>query len=184
MSRFENVPHNWTFLGKSEILVAAPRTGTVTWTGGFRNLWVRYFIAGSAVSGVARILPGPTAGPNEAGLLCANSIIENSTLTTTSVSVSGWIVNGAANTHTRFGDQFIFNQQNLAKRMWGRGPSAVNPPVATTAPIQFSVAGHFVDTTNLINSFSLVNYTLITGNVIGSNFNVGTYISVWGRNDE
>jgi len=171
---------NWAFLGRGTS-GAAVRTGVVVWAGTYTQLMVEYFIAGYAGAGVGRILCGNTA-PNEAATDCCTALIEGVTLTSTSVSVTGWptAVNTAA--AARYGVMFIDNQATFVKRMIGNGQYAGTAP--TTVPTMIQHAGMYNNSATSIQQMSFVSFATVTTNVIGAAFTTGTYFNVWGRNND
>lgn len=172
---------NWQFLGQGITAVSAVRTNTVVWTGAYAQLMVEYYISGYAGNGIGRILCGNTA-PNEAATDCCSGLIEGVTLTTTSVSVSGWPTAVNVANAQRYGVMFITNQATQVKRMVGNGQYAGTAP--TVAPTMIQHAGMYNNTSTLIQQMSFVSYATITTNTLGTNFTGGTYFNVWGRNND
>ena len=85
----------------------------------------------------------------------------------------------------RYGWMFINNQMAFAKSMRGIGMHDALLPVASAVPTQMSFAGTYVNVAALIQSAKLVNYDAITGNVVSAKtFNAGTYLNVWGKNND
>lgn len=173
---------NWAFLGQATASNAV-RTGTITWTGTFKQLWFEYFISGYSGSAIGRLIVGPTAGLSETGTTFCTSLIEGVTLTATSVSVPGWPTATTAGAVARFGHMYVQNTAGVVKRMTGHGQHSGTAP--TVVPTQMRMAGMFNDATNLINKAELAVYDAITGAAISATtFNAGTFLNVWGRNDD
>lgn len=177
---------NWTFLGQGTASTAV-RTGVVTWAGTFKQLHIEYFISGYSGSAIGRVLVGPTAGISETGTTFATqqlTSIATTTLGGALVSLPGWpTAQGAAAAVARWGWMRVQNVAASIKRMEGAGQYAGT--AATTAPSGIVLWGNFNDTTNLINKAELAVYTDNTTTVVsGVTFNAGTYINVWGRNDD
>lgn len=173
---------NWQFLGQGTAS-AAVRTGTITWTGTYKQLMFEYFIAGYSGGAIGRLIVGPTAGLSESGTTFCTNLIEGVTQNTTSVSVPGWPLAVTAAAVPRYGWMFVSNVATVVKRMTGHGLHSGTAP--TTVPTAMKMDGLFNDTTNLINKAELAVYAAITGTAISSTtFNAGTYLNVWGRNDD
>lgn len=173
---------NWAFLGQATASNAV-RTGTITWTGTFKQLLFEYFISGYNGAAIGRLIVGPTAGLSETGTTFCTSLIEGVTITATSVSVPGWPTAVTAAAVPRYGWMYVDNQAAVVKRMSGHGQHSGTAP--TTVPTQMRMEGMFNDTTNLVNKAELAVYAAITGAAISATtFNAGTYLNVWGRNDD
>jgi hypothetical protein len=172
---------NWAFLGRGVTTASIVRTNTVVWTGSYAQLYVEYYISGYAGAGIGRILCGNTA-PSETATDCCTALIEGVTLTTTSVSVTGWPT--AVNTANalRYGVMFITNQATAVKRMTGSGQYAGTAP--TVVPTMIQHAGMYNNVATQIQQMALVSFATITTNVLGTTFNTGTYFNVWGRNND
>lgn len=171
---------NWVFLGQGTAS-AATSTGTISWTGTFKQLMVEYFISGYAANGIGRILVANSGTPSATATTACTSLIEGVTLNTTSVSVSGWPTAVTLNANPRFGFMYIDNQNGVVKRMTGHGQHSGTAP--TVVPTQMRLAGMSSQTT-LIQTLVMTSYNAITGNVLGGTLNAGTYVNVWGRNDD
>lgn len=174
---------NWQFLGTATAS-AAVRTGTITWTGTFKQLHFEYFISGYSNTAIGRLIVGPTAGLSETGTtFCATHLVN--AVSSTSVSIPGWPLysNAVADNVPRWGWVDVQNIAAVVKRANGIGMNAGTVP--TVAPTCYQFAGLFNDTTNLINKAELAVYDAITGAAISTRtFNSGTYLTVWGRNDD
>lgn len=170
----------WTYLGKVTATTAV-RTGVLSWTGNYQQLAAEHFIAGYSGAAIARVICGPAAGLTETGANFNSGLIENVTLTTSSINVSGWATAVATAAATRWGWMYIDNQQTVVKRMVGQGQYAGTAPGTPPTMIQF--AGMFNDTTNFINQCEMATYLALTGNAVSSvTMNPGTYLAMWGRN--
>lgn len=173
---------NWTFLGQATAS-AAVRTGTITWTGTFAELMFEYFISGYSGSAIGRLIVGPTAGLSETGTTFCTELTESGTRNTTSVSVPGWPTAVTAGAVPRYGIMFVKNVAAAVKLMTGHGQHSGTAP--TVVPIGMTMNGMFNDTTNLINKAELAVYAAITGAAISATtFNSGTFLNVWGRNND
>jgi hypothetical protein len=178
----EATAKNWQFLGQATASTAV-RTGTITWSGTFKQLLFEYFISGYSGSAIGRLIVGPTAGLSETGTTFCTSLIEGVTITATSVSVPGWPTAVTAGAVARCGWMYVDNQAAVVKRMSGHGQHSGTAP--TVVPTQMRMEGMFNDTTNLINKAELASYAAITGSAISAiTFNAGTFLNVWGRNDD
>lgn len=173
---------NWQFLGQGTAS-AAVRTGTITWTGTFKQLIFEYFIANYSGAAIGRLIVGPTAGLSETGTTFCTELTEAGVRNTTSVSVPGWPTAVTAAQVPRFGWMFVDNVASVVKRMTGHGLHSGTAP--TVVPTGMTFNGLFNDSTNLINKAELAVYAAITGATISATtFNAGTYLNVWGRNDD
>ncbi len=172
---------NWVFLGQGTAS-AATSTGTITWAGQFKQLMVEYFIAGYAGNGIGRILVANSGTPSPTATTCCTSIIVGVTAApTTPVSNSGWPTAIATGLVPRYGWLHVSNINGVLKRATGHGQYGGTAP--TTVPTQVRIAGMSSQTT-LIQTLVMTSYTLATGNVIGGTMNAGTFVNVWGRNDD
>lgn len=181
MPIFTGTPTPWIFLGQATAS-AAVRTGTITWTGTYKQLMFEYFIAGYSGGAIGRLIVGPTAGLSETGTTFCTALIENVTLTSTSVSVPGWPTGVTVEAVRRHGWMFVKNVAAEIKTMVGNGNSAGT--AATVVPRSMRMAGLFNDATNPINKAELAVYDTITATTVSATtFTAGTYLNVWGRND-
>jgi hypothetical protein len=172
---------NWVFLGQGTAS-AATSTGTITWAGTFKQLMVEYFISGYAGNGIGRILVANSGTPSPTATTCCTSIIVGVTAApATPVSNSGWPTAIAAGLVPRYGWLFVENTSGVLKRATGHGQYGGTAP--TTVPTQVRIEGMSSQTT-LIQTLVMTSYTLATGNVIGGTMNAGTFVNVWGRNDD
>lgn len=171
---------NWVFLGQGTAS-GVTSTGNISWTGTFKQLMVEYFISGYSANGIGRICIANSGTPSTTATTACTSLIEGVTLNTTSVSVAGWPTAVTLNANPRYGWMFITNQNGVIKRMWGQGQHSGT--AATTVPTQIQLAGLSSQTT-LIQVINMVSYNAITGNVLGGAFTAGTFVNVWGRNDD
>jgi hypothetical protein len=172
---------NWVFLGQGTAS-AATSTGTITWAGTFKQLMVEYFIAGYAGNGIGRILVANSGTPSPTATTCCTSIIVGTTAApATPVSNSGWPTAIATGLVPRYGWLHVSNISGVVKRATGHGQYGGTAP--TTVPTQVRIEGMSSQTT-LIQTLVMTSYTLATGNVIGGSMNAGTFVNVWGRNDD
>lgn len=181
---------NWVFLGTSTPLTAtAIRTSTVSWTDPFLQLRVEYYIAGYAGAAIARVLVGTTT-PSETATLMTAKLISTPLLVNVianTPSIPGWPTAGGTPTNVaRWGTMYINNPPLALKRMTGQGQYA-GGPTAATPPAMFQTAGMWINNTTGINAISLVSYatnvTVIPA-LIGLGLLAGSYITVWGRNND
>lgn len=180
-----NLLMGWNFLGQG-IANGAIRTNVVTWTGTYKQLHIEYFISGYSGSAIGRVIVGPTSGLSETGTTFATAFLSMTPPTTVAglaqASIPGWPTAVLVAAVARYGNMRIQNVASLIKRMEGSGQYAGT--AATTAPTMLQMSGNFNDTTNLINKAELAVYdTLAATTISGNTFNAGTYINVWGRND-
>jgi hypothetical protein len=172
---------NWVFLGQGTAS-AATSTGTITWAGTFKQLMVEYYISGYAANGIGRILVANSGTPSPTATTCCTSIIVGVTAApATPVSNSGWPTAIATGVVPRYGWLHVSNINGVLKRATGHGQYGGTAP--TTVPTQVRIAGMSSQTT-LIQTLVMTSYTLATGNVIGGTMNAGTFVNVWGRNDD
>lgn len=171
----------WTFLGQATANTAV-RTGTISWTGQYTQLMFEYFIAGYSGGAIGRLIVGPASGLSEtAGNFCTQ-LIENTSQNNSSVSVPGWPLATTVAAVPRHGWVFVNNQASFVKRMEYHGASGGTAP--TVAPNNNMATGLFNDTTNSVQKAELAVYNSITGATISTTtFNAGTYLNVWGRNN-
>lgn len=173
---------SWYFLGQG-VANGTVRSNVVSWVGTYKQLWIEYYISGYSNISIGRVICGTTAGISETAGTHCSSLIEGVTLNSTSVSVPGWPTGVTLSNVARYGHMYIMNVANQVKRMTGHGQHSGTAP--TTVPIQMRMAGMYNNTTSLINSIGFVNYDNITATVVSPRtFNAGTYINVWGRNDD
>lgn len=174
---------NWTDLGGTVLASPAVRTATITWLGSWAQLWFEFFIAAYSNTAIGRVIVGTSAGPSETATLMCTTLIEGVTLNTTAVSVPGWPTAVTVNNVERHGQMWITNQTAKVKRMNGVGQHAGTAP--TVAPLTMQWAGMWNNTSALINSASLVVYDTLTATTVSARtFNAGTFLNVWGRNND
>jgi hypothetical protein len=171
---------NWVFLGQGTAS-GATATGTITWAGTFKQLMVEYFIAGYASNGIGRICVANSGTPSATATTCCTAMVQTVTSNVTSVSCAGWPTAVTLNAVPRYGWMFITNQNGVVKYMTGHGLWGGTAP--TTAPTAMTMNGLSSQTT-LIQTLNLVSYNAITVNTLGGAFSAGTYVNVWGRNDD
>jgi hypothetical protein len=177
----------WTFLGQGLISgSAAVRTPLVSWVGAYQQLMIEHFVAGYNGSAIARLVVGPAAGLSETGTTFCTTLSDTVTTTTTNtnvVSKPGWpLAGGTAAAVRREGWHWIKNLATDVKSMTGLGNYAGTAP--TTSPSHVLYSGLFNDTTNLIQQAELAVYSdNTTTSVSGTTMNVGSYLVVWGRNN-
>lgn len=181
--------NSWKFLGTSVPLTAtAIKTSTVGWTGSYQQLRVEYYIAGYAGAAIARVLVGTTT-PNETATLMTAKQISTPLLVNVianTPSIPGWPTAGGTPTNVaRWGTMNINNPPLAIKRMHGEGQYD-GGPTAATPPAMFQTAGMWINNTTAINAISLVSYATNVATspaAIGLGLLAGSYITVWGRNN-
>ena len=171
---------NWVFLGQGTAS-GATSTGTITWTGQFRQLMVQYYINGYAGSGIGRICVANSGTPSTTATTCCTALVQTTTSNVTSVSCSGWPTAVTLNALIRHGWMFITNQSGVVKRMTGHGEWGGTAPI--TPPTALTMNGLSSQTT-LIQTLNMISYNAITVNTLGATFNAGTFVNVWGRDDD
>jgi len=186
LAAFMSLNSGWRFLGNATAN-AAVRTGTVTWTGTFAELIFECYIAGYSANGIARLIVGPTAGLSETGTTFATAFLSMTPATTvagtTSTSIPGWPLGVTAAQVIRHAWLHVHNLAADVKKMTGTCTYAGT--AATTAPTILLLGGNFTDATNLINKAEIANYDALTGTTISTNtLNNGTFLNVWGRNQD
>lgn len=174
----------WVFLGHAEVTgSAAVRTPDVTWTGSYAQLQIEHYVPGYAGSAVARIVVGTSAGPSETALLMACQMIENVTVNASpAINIPGWPLAVTVSNVPRYGQMWVSNIAAQVKRMTGIGQYGGTAPSAV--PTSMVQHGLWNNTTALINSVRMTSFSTISGTGTGANLNVGSYINVWGRNND
>jgi hypothetical protein len=180
---FFSSPFNsdWVFLGQATAN-AAVRTNVVSWVGVYQQLMFECYISGYSNTSVGRLIVGPSTGLSETGTTFCVNLIENATLTQTAVSIPGWPLGVTVENVRRHAWIFVKNDPAAVKSMTGFGNNAGT--AATAVPKAMLFDGLFSDTTNSIQQAELASYAAITGATIGTRtFNAGTYLNVWGKNN-
>jgi hypothetical protein len=174
---------SWAFLGGTVPLAsAAVRTPTVSWTGVYHQLMIEHYVAGYSGNAIARVIVGPASGLSETGTTFCTSLIDGVTITTSSVSVPGWPVAGNTTAARRWGWMFVKNVATDIKTMTGQGNYGGTAP--TVVPTSIIYNGLFNDSTNSIQQAELGVYSALTSTTISTTtMNAGSYLNVWGRND-
>lgn len=194
---------NWTFLGQGILpnvtTGADVRTPTVSWSGSFRQLMIEYYIGSYQGGSIGRLVFGTVANttgtlPGETTATCWCNLSEDNGAVqkTSGTAISGIPTAVTANVGERFGMLNVNNQLGKNKRITGQGQHTTNTIAAilagtaeSEAPISVRHDAIYTITAGQIQQVSLVSYLTITGNVVnGTNFGQGTYINVWGRNDD
>lgn len=175
----------WTFLGRGTAS-GAVRTSLVSWTGAYQQLKIEHFVAGYNGSAIARLIVGPAAGLSETGTTFCTVLMDTVLTTQTNtniVSKPGWpLAGGTAAAVRRWGWHWVKNVAGEIKSMVGQGNYAGTAP--TTTPSHVTSSGLFNDSTNLIQQAELAVYADNTTSAVASTtMNAGTYINVWGRNN-
>jgi hypothetical protein len=192
---------NWAFLGRAKLAAGATIVGPVVWTGQYANLYFEYVVTGYAGAAIGRVLCGPAA-PSTSALTNTVRVIEVTGATTLAgTAVLGTVFGSAATNQPGMPLAAVTPATNVARSgvgwLWGDSGSLKTIKIegtnATTATIALGAtpsttlgSSYFSDLgTNLpIQQMQLTSYTARDGVTIGSAFNTGTYISVWGRNND
>jgi len=190
---------NWTFLGRSQLAATATTVGPVIWTGTYANLYFEYIIVGYIGSGIGRILcgastPSVTAATNSVRVQDQNGVtgatITGSTFASAAVPQPGIPLTAlAASVNGRSGVGWIWGNSGSIKAIKIEGNNMTSGTTGlgiTTSPNIFIGTSYFSDlSTNLpIQQVQLTSFSATNGIVIGAAFSIGTYISVWGRNND
>lgn len=174
---------NWTFLGSAT--GATVTVGPIAWPGIYRNFYFEYVIAGyNGGTPVGRILVGGAA-ISTTGATNGNSLMSDVTVNNTSVSVPGLPLAVTLTPIARSGCGFVYGASGSFKQIVATGMNG--NPAAATSPTQFSGCSFFTDLgTNLpLQRAQLTVYdTLIATAVSVQTFLAGTYLSIWGRNND
>ena len=177
---------NWVFLGTAT--AAAVTVGPVVWLGTYKQLMIRYWIAGySGGTPVGRLLLG-AASISTTALTNSWSLSEGVTAPTTAAGVTA--VPGVPMAVTlsnvgRGGIAYVDGASGSIKSIEVIGRNQT--PSVATAPTLFRAASFFSDLgTNLpIQRAQLTSYDTLTAVAVSANtFTAGTYLTVWGRNND
>jgi hypothetical protein len=192
---------NWAFLGRAKLAAGATIVGPVVWTGQYANLYFEYVVTGYAGAAIGRVLCGPAA-PSTSALTNTARVIEVTGVTTLAgTAVLGTVFGSAATNQPGIPLAAVTPATNVARSgvgwLWGDSGSLKTIKIegtnATTATIALGAtpsttigSSYFSDLgTNLpIQQMQLTSYTARDGVTIGSAFNTGTYLTVWGRNND
>lgn len=177
---------NWVYLGQCTLAANGFRTTTLSWATQFNQLMVEYYIAGYSGNAIGRILVGNVA-PVGTETTCCTRLIENSVPvagSTTSVSVSGWPTALTPDIGQRYGIMFITNQATKVKRMSGHGNWGGTAPTAVPTTVVHD--GLYNNVTNSIQQICMANYLTAVATTVSTTITLtaGTFVNVWGRNDD
>lgn len=190
---------NWTFLGRSQLAATATTVGPVIWTGTYANLYFEYIIVGYVGNGIGRILcgagtPSVTAATNSVRVQDQNgptgATISGSTFASAAVPQPGIPLTAlAASVNGRSGVGWIWGNSGSIKAIKIEGNNMTSGTAGlgiTTSPNIFIGTSYFSDlSTNLpIQQVQMTSFSATNGTVIGAAFSIGTYIAVWGRNND
>ena len=198
---------NWTLLGASLPLTAnAVRTPTVSWALPFQQLMIEYYIGSYAGAAIARVVFGNTPNtvvtlPGETTATCWCDLTENVPAatatgnTTNSIATVGLAISGIPTAITigvaeRWGMFNVNNQASRNKRITCQGQYSVtsianlgNP--ATVAPTSVRHDAIYTAVTGTIQQVSLVSYGDTSTNTVSAvALGTGSYVNVWGRNND
>lgn len=192
---------NWTFLGRSQLAATATTVGPIIWTGSYANLYFEYIITGYQGAAIGRLLCG-AGTPSTTALTNAVRVIEFTSATLgPGIAITGSVFGSGATNQPGLPLSALATATNVARTgigwLWGdsgslksvkiEGTNATTATVALGAtPSTIMASAYFSDLgTNLpIQQMQLTSYTAVSGTTIGSAFNIGTYLTVWGRNND
>jgi hypothetical protein len=176
---------NWQFLGGAILGANAVTVGPIIWTGTYLQLMFEYFIAGySAGTPVGRILMG-AASINTTGLTNGNKLLSDATANATAINIPGCPLAVTLSSIARAGYGFIRGRSGALKSLHIQGVNG-NPAV-NASPALFLATGYFSDLgTNLpIQRLQMTVYDTLIATAVSANlFTTGSYLRVWGRNDD
>lgn len=174
---------NWQFLGSAT--GATTTVGPVVWTGQFQQYLFEYLITGyNGATPVGRVLCGASSISTTAATN-GNGLMEGGTPNATSVSVPGCPLAVTLSAIARQGWGFISGASGSLKQITIVGMNG--NPAAATSPVIFNGRSFFTDlgTNPLLQRLQLTVYdTLTATSVSAQTFTSGTFIKVWGRNND
>mgnify|MGYP003651582278 CR=1 FL=1 len=175
-------PQAWEFLGTAT--GAAVTVGPIIWTGTYTQFMFEYVITGyNGGTPVGRLLVG-AASISTTALTNGNNLMSGVTLDATSVSKPGVPLAVTLSNIARSGHGWITGASGSLKQITISGQNG-NPAVATS-PTQFHASSFFSDLgTNLpLQRAQLTVYDTLTSTAVSAQlFSAGTYLTVWGRNN-
>jgi hypothetical protein len=175
--------------------------GPIIWTGTYVNLYFEYVITGYAGAAIGRLLCGPST-PSTSGLTNAVRVVEFTSATLgPGIAITGSVFGSGATNQPGLPLSALATATNVARSgigwLWGNsgslktikieGTNSTNATISLGAtPSTILANSYFSDlSTNLpIQQMQLTSYTAVSGTTIGSAFNSGTYLTVWGRNND
>ena len=173
---------NWSFLGTAT--AAAVTVGPIIWFGQFKQLMIKYFIAGyNGGTPVGRLLLG-SASISTTALTNGSNLSENSAAPTGAPSIPGMPMAVTLSNISREGWAFVDGASGSLKNINVVGQ---NNGTVAAPPTIFHAAGVFSDlgTNLLLQRAQLTVYdTLVAVAASAQTFTAGTYLSVWGRNND
>lgn len=174
---------NWQFLGTAT--GATTTVGPVIWTGQYRQFIVKYFIAGyNGGTPVGRFLCA-AGTPSTTALTNGSNLSENFAAPTAAASIPGIPLAVTLTSISRAGWIYVDGASGSLKSINVVGQNG-NLAVGTP-PTIFNAAGAFSDlgTNLLLQQMQLTVYdTLIAVAASAQTFTAGTYVTVWGRNND
>lgn len=174
---------NWAFLGTAT--AAAGTVGPVIWPGEYRQVMLHYTIAGAnAGTGVGRLLVG-AGSISTTGLTNGSTLSEGVTAPTAAPSIPGMPLAVTLSNIAREGWVWIDGLTAGFKRLNCLGQNG-NAAIATP-PTLFRAVGVFSDlgTNLLLQRAQLTLYDTLSATAVSANtFLAGTYLTVWGRNND
>ena len=182
-SMFTSQP-GWRFLGTAT--GATTTVGPVVWTGTYQQFMVKYIIAGyNGGTPVGRILFGAASISTTAATNATTLQTGSTTPVTTAVSIPGAPLASLLAAIRRSGTMFVDGASGSFKTYEILGQSG--DPSVSSVPVRFTAAGQFSDLGSdlPLQRMQLTVYdTLTTTTVSSQTFLTGTYISVWGKNND
>lgn len=182
-SMLEATGKNWQFLGTAT--GATVTVGPVIWTGTFTQFMVDYWIAGyNGGTPVGRLLLGAAAISTTA-LTNGTGIRESVAAATSAISIPGIPLAVTLSSIARSGTVFVRGASGALKTYEVTGSNG-NASVSA-ARTTFEGSGSFSDLgTNLpLQRMQLTVYdTLVAVAASAQTFTTGTYLTVWGRNND
>jgi hypothetical protein len=173
----------WAFLGTAT--GATVTVGPVIWTGQYRQFMVKYFIAGyNGGTPVGRFLVG-VGTPSTTALTNGSRLSENVTAPTSAPSIPGIPLAVTLSAIAREGWIFVDGASGSFKNINVLGQNG-NAAVAAP-PNLYRACGVFsnLGTNLLLQQAQLTVYdTLVATAASAQTFTAGTYLSVWGRNND
>lgn len=181
----------WQFLGTAT--GAATTIGPVIWTATMRQIMIIHFVAGyNGGTPIGRILFGSasisTTAANNGTNIHDQATGAAASASTTCASIPGIPMGATGGLLQRGGVFYVDGASGSFKTYYGHGwNSTVATLAVATPPSYFTCAGAFTDLgTNLplLRAQMTVYDTLVATAASSQQFLTGSYISVWGRNND
>lgn len=175
----------WQFLGGSTLGSAAVTVGPLVFPAGtWDQIMFNYCITGYSNVAVGRILMG-AASLSTTALTNGGRGSEGVTLATSMPSIPGAPLAVTVSNIARFGWGFLSGNSGAFKKYEIIGQNGA--PSVSTPPISYRHSGNFSDLgTNLpLQRMQMSVYDTLTATALSTRtFNTGTYLYIWGRNDD